>query len=221
MKTAVGLLVLLLFTSVATLVLNESPVHAGRVLKRNIMSKQTHNNPSDHPNLLLQEVNVAPSGSNPGGNKNTQSISPCLLNYVHDDKLNIQFQKCHVVPYDTHNQRLSKVVDGDHELEHILNDKLPSTAPCPGVGHKYISSFDPLKMKTSNAAIYASTSRELKINKLPSGPSGGVGHKYINVAGPMNTNKVSVIPARSFITTTTFNKLPSGPSDGVRHKCVD
>jgi hypothetical protein len=76
-------------------------------------------------------------------------------------------------------------------------------------------------MKTSNAAIYASTSRELKISKLPSGPSGGVGHKYINVAGPMNTNKVSVIPAQSFITTTTFNKLPSGPSDGVRYKCVD
>jgi len=185
------------------------------------MSKQTHNNPSDHPNLLLQEVNVAPSGSNPGGNKNIQSISPCLLNYARDDKLNIQFQKGHVVPYDAHNQRLSKVVDGDHELEDIFNDKLPSTAPCPGVGHKYISSFDPLKMKTSNAAIYASTSRELKISKLPSGPSGGVGHKYINVAGPMNTNKVSVIPAQSFITTTTFNKLPSGPSDGVRYKCVD
>jgi hypothetical protein len=125
-----------------------------------------------------------------------------------------------VVPYGTHNQKLSKVVDGDHELEDILNDKLPS-APFQGVGHKYINSFDPMKMKTSNVEIYASTSKELKINKLPSGLSGEVGHKYINVADPMNTNKVSVIPARSFITTTTFNKLPSGPSDGVRHKCVD
>jgi hypothetical protein len=284
MKTAAGLLVLFFFISVAVLVLNDRPVHAGRVLKRNIMSKQTHKNPSDHPNLLIEEVHVAPSGPNPGGNKYTQSISEGLnsdhpnllieevdvapsgpnpggnkytqsiseglnsdhpnllieevdvapsgpnpggnkytqsisegLNYVHADKLNTQFQKGHVLPC---GQRLSKLVDGDHELGDILNGKLPSAAS-PGVGHKYIISFGPLKMKTSDAAISASTSKQLKINKLPSGPSGGVGHKYINVVGPMNTNKLSVKPAKSFITTTTFNKLPSGPSDGVGHKYVD
>ena len=86
MKTAAGLLVLFFFISVAVLVLNDRPVHAGRVLKRNIMSKQTHKNPSDHPNLLIEEVDVAPSGPNPGGNKYTQSISEGL-NYVHADKL--------------------------------------------------------------------------------------------------------------------------------------
>jgi hypothetical protein len=95
MKTAAGLLVLFFFISVAVLVLNDRPVHAGRVLKRNIMSKQTHKNPSDHPNLLIdrpniliKEVDVAPSGPNLGGNKNTQSIS-VGLKYVHFDKLNM------------------------------------------------------------------------------------------------------------------------------------
>jgi hypothetical protein len=216
MKTAAGLLVLFFFISVAVLVLNERPVHAGRVLKRNIMSKQTHKNPSDHPNLLIEEVDAAPSGPNPGGNKNTQSKCEGL-NYVHVDKLNTQFQKDHVLPC---GQRLSKLVDGDRELGDILNGKLPSAA-LPGVGHKYIISFGPLKMKTSNAAISASTSKELKINKLPSGPSAGVGHKFINVVDPMNTSKLSVKPAQTFITTTTFNKLPSGPSDGVGHKYFD
>jgi hypothetical protein len=117
-------------------------------------------------------------------------------------------------------QRLSKLVDGDHELGDILNGKLPSTT-FPGVCHKYIISFGPLKMNTSNAAISTSTSKELKIKNLPSGLSGGVGHKYIDVVGPMNTNKLSVKPAQRFITTTTFNKLPSGLSDGVGHKYVD
>jgi hypothetical protein len=61
----------------------------------------------------------------------------------------MQFQKGHVLPC---GQRLSKLVDGDHELGDILNGKLPSAA-LPGVGHKYIISFGPLKMKTSNPAI--------------------------------------------------------------------
>jgi hypothetical protein len=42
MKTAAGLLVLFFFISVAVQVFNDRPVHAGRVLKRNIMSKKTH-----------------------------------------------------------------------------------------------------------------------------------------------------------------------------------
>ena len=92
MKTAAKLLVPFLFISVAALVLNEGSVHAGRVLKRNDISTQTHKDPSDNPNLLIQEVEVAQSGPNPGGNKVTQSISQGLI-LVHDDKLNIRLQK--------------------------------------------------------------------------------------------------------------------------------
>jgi len=107
MKTATIMLVLFFFISL----LNEGAVDVGIVLKRNIMSTQTHKN----TNLLIEEVDVAPSGPNPGGNNNTQSISQ-VFNYVHRNKLNIQFQKGGhgVSPCDTHNQKLSRVVDGDH-----------------------------------------------------------------------------------------------------------
>lgn len=73
MKTAAKLLAPFLFISVAALVLNEDPVHAGRVFKRDGISAHTHKNPSDHnPNLLIEEVEVARSGPNPGGNSVTQ-----------------------------------------------------------------------------------------------------------------------------------------------------
>jgi len=109
-------------------------------------------------------------------------------------------------PCDHHN-----LLNGDYEVGSILKNKLPS-GPSPGVGHKYINSLGPVKMKTSNAA------NTLKINKLPSGPSGGVGHKYINADGSM---KASAVPAQNLITTTPFNKLPSGPSGGVGHSDND
>jgi hypothetical protein len=83
MKTVARLLVPF-FISVAALVLSEGPVHAGRVLKGNSISAQTHKNPSDRLNLLIEEVEVARSGPNPGGNSVTQSIS---------EGLNLQLQK--------------------------------------------------------------------------------------------------------------------------------
>jgi len=62
MKTIARLLVPFFFISVVALVLNEGPLHAGRVLKGDSISAQTHKNPSDPPNLLIEEVEVASSG---------------------------------------------------------------------------------------------------------------------------------------------------------------
>ena len=109
-------------------------------------------------------------------------------------------------PCDHHN-----LLNEDHTVIDILKNQLPS-GPSRGVGHKYINSLDPLKMKASNAA------NTLKINKLPSGPSGGVGHKYINAEGLM---KPSVVASHKLITDVPFNKLPSGPSGGVGHSNND
>jgi hypothetical protein len=82
MKTTIGLLVLFFFISVAVLVLNERPVHVGRVLKRNIMSKKNHKNPSDHPNLLIEEVDVAPSGPNSGATKIPSQYPEVLIMFM-------------------------------------------------------------------------------------------------------------------------------------------
>ena len=103
------------------------------------------------------------------------------------------------------------IPNGDHTVGDILKNKLPS-GPSGGVGHKYINSSGPLKLKTSNEG------NTLKINKLPSGPSGGVGHKYINAEGLM---KASVVASENLISSVPFNKLPSGPSGGVGHSNND
>jgi hypothetical protein len=84
---------------------------------------------------------------------------------------------------DQNKQRLSRVVDGDHEIGDI-------------------------SVQSAGAITSESIWETLKINKLPSGSSGGVGHKYINVPGPLNTNNVPVVPAQRLISTTAFNKLP-------------
>jgi len=109
-------------------------------------------------------------------------------------------------PCDHHN-----VPNGDYDVRNILKSKLPSV-PSPGVGHKYIDSLSPLKMKTSKA------SNTLKINKLPSGLSEGVGHKYINAEG---LTKRSIVPSQKLITIAPFNNIPSGPVGRVGHNYND
>ena len=74
MKTAASLLVLFFFISVATILLNECGVDAGRQLKRTIVTSQSDKSPSGNPNLFIKNMDVAPSGPNHGGNSNTQSI---------------------------------------------------------------------------------------------------------------------------------------------------